>query len=193
MAVRDLPSVSNHAEVEDRRMSRKKTGHGAPPAAENVLTVGKPEDREPEGKTSLKQFAGSDSRTFNNVLLNTMLGTLWCPANLPQAAKDDRLRAAVMALGAFHPGDDIEGMIAAQAVAMHYAAMECFRRVVIPDQSAEVAARLRRGCGRTAPVSRAAWWRWLRRWTASAERAASRSYGWSTSRCRPAARPSWAR
>jgi hypothetical protein len=35
-------------------------------------------------------------------------------------------------------------MIAAQAVALHNGAMECFRRAILPDQPAEIASRLRR-------------------------------------------------
>jgi hypothetical protein len=41
------------------------------------------------------------------------------------------------AMAAFNPTDEIEGMIAAQAVALHFAAMECSRRAMIPDQGFE--------------------------------------------------------
>ncbi len=53
-------------------------------------------------------------------------------------------KSAVAALAAFKPEDEIEGMMAAQAVALHFSAMECFRRAVIRDQSFEVASKLRR-------------------------------------------------
>jgi hypothetical protein len=35
------------------------------------------------------------------------------------------------------PGDELEGMIAAQLIACHNASMECYRRAMIPDQSFE--------------------------------------------------------
>ena len=44
----------------------------------------------------------------------------------------------------FKPGDGIEGMMAAQAVGLHSAAMECLRRAMIPDQPGQVADQLRR-------------------------------------------------
>jgi hypothetical protein len=48
------------------------------------------------------------------------------------------------ALKAFKPKDEIEGMLAAQAVALHFGAMECFRRAMIPDQPGEFQTKLRK-------------------------------------------------
>ena len=47
-------------------------------------------------------------------------------------------------LAAFKPADEIEGMIAAQAVSLHHAAMECFRWAILPDQPPEIASKLRK-------------------------------------------------
>ena len=52
--------------------------------------------------------------------------------------------AAVAALRAFKPTDEIEGMLAAQTVAMHFGAMECFRRAMVYEQPPEVASKLRK-------------------------------------------------
>jgi hypothetical protein len=52
--------------------------------------------------------------------------------------------AAVAALRAFKPTDEIEGMLAAQTMAMHFGAMECFRRAMVHDQHPEVASKLRK-------------------------------------------------
>ena len=52
----------------------------------------------------------------------------------------------------FKPADGIEGMMAAQAVGLHSAAMECLRRAMIPDQPGQVADQLRR---QSANLSRA--------------------------------------
>lgn len=97
-----------------------------------------------EPDSSLKLLGGSNSQAFNSVLANSVLGCLWRPEWLSEDAREDRHSAAIAALAAFEPADEIEGMIAAQALAMRYAAIECFRRAMIPEQSDDVAARLRK-------------------------------------------------
>jgi len=47
------------------------------------------------------------------------------------------LQAAMAAMIAFRPTDELEGMIAAQAVALHSTAMECLRRAMLPNQPAQ--------------------------------------------------------
>jgi hypothetical protein len=47
-------------------------------------------------------------------------------------------------MAAFRPKDEIEGMLAAQAVALHFGAMECLRRAMVPNQPFETAAKLRK-------------------------------------------------
>ena len=91
----------------------------------------------------LLAFGGSKNAHFNSALLRETLNTIWTV----QGARDDtgrRRSAAAAALAAFKPKDEIEGMLAAQAVAMHYGAMECFRRAMIPDQPSDTAARMRK-------------------------------------------------
>jgi hypothetical protein len=48
------------------------------------------------------------------------------------------------ALIAFKPKDEIEGMLAAQAVALHFGAMECLRRAMHKDQPFDIASKLRK-------------------------------------------------
>ena len=48
------------------------------------------------------------------------------------------------ALRAFKPRDEIEGLLAAQAVALHFGVMECLRRAMIPAQPFDMATKLRR-------------------------------------------------
>ena len=45
--------------------------------------------------------------------------------------------AAIGALEAIAPRDGLEGMVAAQMVATHEAAMECLRRAMLPEQTIE--------------------------------------------------------
>jgi len=47
------------------------------------------------------------------------------------------LQATMAAMIAFRPTDELEGMIAAQAVALHSTAMECLRRAMLPNQPAQ--------------------------------------------------------
>ena len=45
--------------------------------------------------------------------------------------------AALATLASLEPENEIEGMLAAQMIACHFAAMECYRRAMIPEQSFE--------------------------------------------------------
>jgi hypothetical protein len=98
-----------------------------------VLTVGPP--------NGLKVMAGSELPEFNHALLNATVATI---SGHDPDATTIRVAAATAALAAFKPTDEIEGMIAAQAVALHHAAMECFRRAALPGHAPEVASKLRK-------------------------------------------------
>ncbi len=115
-------------------------GGGAAPAP----AAGKQEvARLPNSSNDFRSYGGSDSPDFNNVLLNDVLGTMWLP-NRDGDEKSRRIRAGMAALKAFKPADAIEGMLAAQAVALHHAAMECFRRAMHPEQPSAIASKLRK-------------------------------------------------
>ncbi len=92
----------------------------------------------------LSDYSGSQSPAFTNSLLNSIINTGWLPAGATRGANSQQAEITLGILLGFKPKDEIEGMIAAQAVAMHHGAMECFRRSMIPDQPSEGAARLRR-------------------------------------------------
>jgi hypothetical protein len=98
-----------------------------------VLTMAPP--------NGLKTMGGSDWPEFNDVLLKSTVATV---ANNDPDAVAQRVVAVSAALAAFRPTDEIEGMIAAQAVALHGAAMECLRRALLPGQPSEVASKLRK-------------------------------------------------
>jgi hypothetical protein len=92
----------------------------------------------------LEHYSGSKSREFTNRLLNATIDTAWLH-NLDDAeAKRLQARITLDLLEAFKPTDAIEGMIAAQAIAMHHGSLECFRRAMIPDQPSDTAARMRK-------------------------------------------------
>ena len=90
-----------------------------------------------------KPMGGSDCHDFNSVLLREALGAVWVQKQEPDSEASS-IAAVAAALAAFKPTDEIEGMLAAQATAMHFQAMECFRRAVVPNQPSDAAARLRK-------------------------------------------------
>lgn len=108
----------------------------------NVLhhTPGKPPTVDGTGE-KLGVMGGSEFPHFNEVLLTTTLTTLNPASGLENTHV---IAAAAAALAAFKPTDEIEGMIAGQAVALHHAAMECLRRAMLGGQHPEAASKLRK-------------------------------------------------
>jgi hypothetical protein len=68
-------------------------------------------------------------------LLDQLLGAL--PQGGGSLPKPGQEGAALDALAGIAPRDALEGMLAAQLVATHQTALECFRRAAIPEQSFE--------------------------------------------------------
>jgi hypothetical protein len=87
-------------------------------------------------KGALKFIGGSQSDKWNNVLANQAFQTLWLK-NSDKAARDQQYSATVAALVGIGPRDELEGMLAAQLLASHNAAMECYRRAMIGEQTFE--------------------------------------------------------
>ena len=97
-----------------------------------------------EAAPRLKKVAGADSDRLNGLLLRAVLGCLPCSAADAPEDRERRVGAALDAVRGFGPRDAVEGMLAAQAVAMHLAGMAALQRSQRPDLPAEVASRLRR-------------------------------------------------
>jgi hypothetical protein len=91
----------------------------------------------------LESIGGSRVRPFNTVLLREMAGCVWSSTK-DQESQSELIQAIMAALKGFKPSDEIEGMLAAQAAALHFGAMECFRRSMSPEQPSDIASRLRR-------------------------------------------------
>ena len=91
-----------------------------------------PNDR----KGALKTIGGSLSDHWNNTLANQAVQALWMK-NSDDEFRDKQLSATVAALVGIAPKDELEGMMAAQLIAAHNAAMECYRRAMIGDQTFE--------------------------------------------------------
>ena len=84
---------------------------------------------------TLKALGGSDSDDFSNVLANQIVNTLW--QDTDPEARQRQFSAALAVLLGIKPADEIEGMLGAQMVATHSAAMECYRRAMLGGQTFE--------------------------------------------------------
>jgi hypothetical protein len=106
-----------------------------PAAGDNKPTTVVANDPD-ELKGTLKNIGGSRSDHWNNILANQTVQALWLK-NSDQATTDKQYSATVAALVGIGPKDELEGMMAAQLIAAHNAAMECYRRAMIGEQTFE--------------------------------------------------------
>lgn len=103
-----------------------------PTNAPTTVVADDPEDR----KGRLKNIGGSQSDHWNTILANQAMQSLWTK-NSSAENQDKQFSATVSALMGIAPRDELEGMMAAQLVAAHNAAMECYRRAMIGEQTFE--------------------------------------------------------
>jgi hypothetical protein len=85
---------------------------------------------------TLRSIGGSNSDTWNNLIANQAITSIW-NGHSDEAQTIEKNEAAVSALMAIGPRDEMEGMMAAQLIAAHNAAMECYRRAMLPEQPFE--------------------------------------------------------
>src|SRR5262249_58882182 len=97
-------------------MNTKKPAKSEPEVEVHVHDVSKLRGR-------LKAIGGSMSDDWNNIVADQMSQTLWLKNSDAEETRRQR-HAAVDALIAISPRDEFEGMIAAQLIAAHNAAME---------------------------------------------------------------------
>jgi hypothetical protein len=88
-----------------------------------------------------KAAAGSAERYFGDHLLNATGQT--APAGASEDAREVAMRFGVEAALAFAPADAVEGLIVAQAIAMHHAAMDFTRRAMTAEFSDVAQANLK--------------------------------------------------
>ena len=111
-------------------MSGKKTKSANAGGGELIL------DHPSRMEGRLKSFGGSKSDDWNNVIVNQAAGSLWTAGDSDDA-RNTKMKAMAEGLAGIAPRDEMEGMMAAQLIASHSAAMECYRRAMIPEQSFE--------------------------------------------------------
>jgi hypothetical protein len=84
----------------------------------------------------LKQVGGSRSDDWNNQIIDDTLQVLWT-RNFDANTRDQQIKAALVGLIGIGPTDELEAMMAAQLIAAHSAAIECYRRAMIGEQTFE--------------------------------------------------------
>ena len=99
---------------------------------EPTTVVNDPGDR----KGALKNVGGSQSDEWNKLLAEQAIEALWVK-NSDAETHERQMKATFAALVGIGPRDELEGMMAAQLIAAHNAAMECYRRAMIGEQTFE--------------------------------------------------------
>ena len=99
----------------------------------------------------MREIGGSEYEVWDNSLLHrTMMAAPPTMGSDGQPAENYSAALAGLALRGFAPKDPVEAMIASQAVALHFASLECSRRAMLPQQNSDVAARLRKDAANSA-------------------------------------------
>ena len=92
---------------------------------------------DPDSRTvRLKKLGGSQSDHWNTSLANQAARAMWV-TNSDAAERDRQRSITAAALVGIAPTDVLEGMMAAQLLAAHNAAMECYRRAMLGEQTVE--------------------------------------------------------
>ena len=84
----------------------------------------------------MKHAGGSKSDDWNHTLVNQAMQSLWMKTSSAEERNRQKI-ATVAALVGLAPKDELESMVVAQLIACHNAAMECYRRAMIGEQSFE--------------------------------------------------------
>ena len=87
--------------------------------------------RSGEQCTALRSVSGSDDSDFALNLIGQVLAAVWQGDSI----SDERQTATLAAMHELKPRDPIEGMLIGQLIACHNAAMECYRRAMISEQT----------------------------------------------------------
>ncbi len=86
---------------------------------------------------TMQDVGGSSSDAFNTLIARQATGALYLN---PKNDEDRRINAeaALATLVSLEPRSELEGMLGAQLIACHNAAMECFRRAAHPAERPEM-------------------------------------------------------
>jgi hypothetical protein len=97
------------------------------------IQIPRPDALDPE----LKDVGGSNSDDVNQTLAQQVVEAQWRPNAMDDARSQQVATASLMSMVGLKPQDEAEGMLIGQMIAAHAAAMECYRRAMIMEQSFE--------------------------------------------------------
>ena len=86
--------------------------------------------------TALRLISGSDDEDFTSILVTQVATSLWVEHSNSEQ-RDRQFNAAITAMKGMKPGDELEGMLSAQLIAIHNAAMEYCQRAMLGNQTFE--------------------------------------------------------
>jgi hypothetical protein len=116
---------SEHPTLAEARAD--KDGNGATSVVAN--------DQEDRRKGAYRFIGGSQSDDWNMGVAEQAVAALWITNS--GSDFDRQMNATLAALKGIGPKDELEGMMAAQLITAHNAAMECYRRAMLGDQTFE--------------------------------------------------------
>jgi hypothetical protein len=87
-------------------------------------------------RASPAKLAGSPDLAWTHTVLNQAVASLWTKHS-DAKQRDEQIDAVIAGMSGIGPTDPIEAMLAAQMLASHNAAMECYRRAMLSDQTFE--------------------------------------------------------
>jgi hypothetical protein len=129
--VRTTPAIGEPVAAKATVIPMGRDGNG-------VIAYCPPPEEVFSSRPNLKHLGGSRSDHWNHALCNLIIRSGWFRENIPDAERQDQYTAILAFLASAKPADAIEGMMAAQLYASNAAAMECYRRAMVPSQSWEV-------------------------------------------------------
>jgi hypothetical protein len=102
--------------------------------------MGKRKTQQPKSPALADQAAGigpmrTASPDLQKRIVVQVSEAIWMPKDVTPEERSARIREALVSLGGIDPQDELEGMLAAEMVATHHAAIDCLRRAMIPEQS----------------------------------------------------------
>lgn len=94
--------------------------------------------------SDMRPIGGSNRDALNNHLMIQAIRSQWVPKSATDEQHGDLTRATLLMMMELAPRDGVEGMLAAQIVAMHGLTMDMARRAALPDQPHEFATSMRK-------------------------------------------------
>jgi hypothetical protein len=116
-----------------KRTPSKESGPASKGEKEPEPKVHRLDNRNPK----LKYIGGSSFDAWNNSIASQATSSIWHGHNPDAERTHERQVASLSLLAGISPNDEFEGMLAAQLLASHNAAMECYRRAMIAEQTFE--------------------------------------------------------